>query len=251
MRGFTRWRSRSLACGPSARSTATRAVARRRTPPIPGRPSRPGRRAGRPEVDPSVRARRVTLAGHRGLYVEIASPRDISNCRKYEGLWRDPERGIYGDGQVDRAGSSMSTASASRRRVGQPTGDHYGARRSHLNGRLAQSRRGSPESRTPSGPTAQDRPLIGTSATTGMTRMFMRCHWLSASRRRLIAAVRRTSRKARIADDPRTLRRTPATGRGGSDQEVTKPLVARDGELARTWVSYGPAAVRSVGRGGQ
>lgn len=45
---------------------------------------------------------RVTLAGHRGLYVELASPRDISTCGKYPGLWRDPERGIYGDGQVDR-----------------------------------------------------------------------------------------------------------------------------------------------------
>jgi hypothetical protein len=44
----------------------------------------------------------VTLAGHRGLYVELASPRDLSACGKYPGLWRQPERGIYGDGQVDR-----------------------------------------------------------------------------------------------------------------------------------------------------
>jgi hypothetical protein len=43
----------------------------------------------------------VTLAGHRGLYVEVTSPRDISRCAKYPGLWREPERGIYGDGQVD------------------------------------------------------------------------------------------------------------------------------------------------------
>jgi hypothetical protein len=43
----------------------------------------------------------VTLAGHEGVYVELASPRDISTCTKYPGLWREPERGIYNDGQVD------------------------------------------------------------------------------------------------------------------------------------------------------
>jgi hypothetical protein len=44
----------------------------------------------------------VTLAGHRGLYVELVSPRDLSGCGKYPGLWRDPERPIYGGGQVDQ-----------------------------------------------------------------------------------------------------------------------------------------------------
>jgi hypothetical protein len=46
--------------------------------------------------------KQVTLDGHRGLYVELASPRDISSCGKYPGLWRNPERPIYGGGQVDR-----------------------------------------------------------------------------------------------------------------------------------------------------
>ena len=44
----------------------------------------------------------VTLAGHPGLYVELASPRDLSDCGNHPGLWRQPERGIYGKRQVDR-----------------------------------------------------------------------------------------------------------------------------------------------------
>jgi hypothetical protein len=44
----------------------------------------------------------VTLAGYRGLYVELASPRDISKCDQHPGLWGDPgSRGIYSDDQVD------------------------------------------------------------------------------------------------------------------------------------------------------
>lgn len=44
----------------------------------------------------------VTLAGYRGLYVELASPRDISECDRYPQLWGDPgSRGIYSDDQVD------------------------------------------------------------------------------------------------------------------------------------------------------
>jgi hypothetical protein len=42
----------------------------------------------------------VTLAGYQGLYVELASPHDISKCDKYPTLWDG--RGIYGDDQVDR-----------------------------------------------------------------------------------------------------------------------------------------------------
>lgn len=42
----------------------------------------------------------VTLAGHEGLYVELASPRDISRCEDTGSLWNG--RGIYGDGQVDQ-----------------------------------------------------------------------------------------------------------------------------------------------------
>jgi hypothetical protein len=45
----------------------------------------------------------VTLAGHHGLYVELASPRDISKCGKDPALWGDPGgRGIYSDHQIDR-----------------------------------------------------------------------------------------------------------------------------------------------------
>jgi hypothetical protein len=44
----------------------------------------------------------VTIAGHPGQYVELASPRDLSGCEKYPGLWREPERPIYRNGQVDR-----------------------------------------------------------------------------------------------------------------------------------------------------
>lgn len=45
----------------------------------------------------------VTLAGHRGLYVEVSSPRDLGRCDEEAGLWNDPGgRGIYGAGQVDR-----------------------------------------------------------------------------------------------------------------------------------------------------
>jgi hypothetical protein len=44
----------------------------------------------------------VTLAGYRGLYVELASPRDVSKCDQHPGLWGDPgSRGIYSDDQVD------------------------------------------------------------------------------------------------------------------------------------------------------
>jgi hypothetical protein len=44
----------------------------------------------------------TTLAGHDGLYVEVRSPRDLSRCDQYPGLWNDPGgRGIYGPGQVD------------------------------------------------------------------------------------------------------------------------------------------------------
>jgi hypothetical protein len=43
--------------------------------------------------------RPVTVAGHQGLYVELASPRDISKCDQDPGLWGG--RGIYSDGQVD------------------------------------------------------------------------------------------------------------------------------------------------------
>ena len=41
----------------------------------------------------------VTIDGHQGLYVELTSPRDLSNCMD-PGLWDG--RGIYVDGQVDR-----------------------------------------------------------------------------------------------------------------------------------------------------
>ena len=44
----------------------------------------------------------MALAGHRGLYVELTGPGDLSDCGKYPGLWRHPERPIYGNGQVDR-----------------------------------------------------------------------------------------------------------------------------------------------------
>jgi hypothetical protein len=45
----------------------------------------------------------VTLAGHHGLYVEVASPRDLSRCDPQPGLWNHPGgRGIYNGGQVDR-----------------------------------------------------------------------------------------------------------------------------------------------------
>jgi hypothetical protein len=43
----------------------------------------------------------VTLGGHEGLYVELASPRHLSRCEKYPGLWREPDRGIYSDSQMD------------------------------------------------------------------------------------------------------------------------------------------------------
>jgi hypothetical protein len=43
--------------------------------------------------------RPVTVAGYQGLYVELASPDDISKCDQNRGLWRG--RGIYSDGQVD------------------------------------------------------------------------------------------------------------------------------------------------------
>ncbi|MBA2559533.1 MAG: hypothetical protein H0V07_06520 [Propionibacteriales bacterium] len=46
---------------------------------------------------------RITLAGHEGLYVELASPRDISRCDPNPGLWGDPGgRGIYSDNQIDQ-----------------------------------------------------------------------------------------------------------------------------------------------------
>jgi hypothetical protein len=45
----------------------------------------------------------VTLAGYGGLYVELASPNDLSTCDPEPGLWGDPgARGIYSAGQVDR-----------------------------------------------------------------------------------------------------------------------------------------------------
>lgn len=46
----------------------------------------------------------VTLAGHRGLYLEVTSPDDIGRCDPDAALWRDPAGGgreIYNDGQVD------------------------------------------------------------------------------------------------------------------------------------------------------
>ncbi len=42
---------------------------------------------------------RVTLAGYQGQYVELTGPRDISTCDPPPGI--SPERGIYGDGQID------------------------------------------------------------------------------------------------------------------------------------------------------
>ncbi len=51
----------------------------------------------------ATRPRPVTLDGHRGLALELRSPRDLSRCKAGE-LWSDPlggGRGIYGDGQVD------------------------------------------------------------------------------------------------------------------------------------------------------
>jgi hypothetical protein len=45
----------------------------------------------------------VTIAGYRGLYVELASPHDVGRCDQTPGLWGDPgERGIYSDDQIDR-----------------------------------------------------------------------------------------------------------------------------------------------------
>jgi hypothetical protein len=45
----------------------------------------------------------VTLAGYKGLYVELAGPRELSRCSVAPQLWRNPGgRGIYGDDQVDR-----------------------------------------------------------------------------------------------------------------------------------------------------
>ena len=45
----------------------------------------------------------MTLAGYEGLYVELASPHDISRREQTGHLWRNPGgRGIYGDGQFDR-----------------------------------------------------------------------------------------------------------------------------------------------------
>lgn len=45
----------------------------------------------------------VTLDGYRGLYVEIHSPSDLSECVKVADLWGSPGgRGIYNDSQVDR-----------------------------------------------------------------------------------------------------------------------------------------------------
>ncbi len=68
--------------GPTVRDLADALVAQKST------------RASTPE--------RVTLAGHEGLYVELASPRDISRCDQDPGLWGDPgSRGIYSDGQID------------------------------------------------------------------------------------------------------------------------------------------------------
>ena len=42
----------------------------------------------------------VTLDGHQGLYVEMASPSDLDTCTNDRGLWDG--RGIYTDGQVDK-----------------------------------------------------------------------------------------------------------------------------------------------------
>lgn len=70
--------------GPTVRDLANALVAQKST------------RASTPE--------RATLAGHQGLYVELASPPDISRCDQDPGLWGDPgSRGIYSDGQIDRA----------------------------------------------------------------------------------------------------------------------------------------------------
>jgi hypothetical protein len=44
----------------------------------------------------------VNLAGYQGLYVELASPHDISKCDQDPRLWGDPGgRAIYSDDQVD------------------------------------------------------------------------------------------------------------------------------------------------------
>lgn len=44
----------------------------------------------------------VTLAGYKGLYLELVSPHDISRCEQTGHLWGNPGgRGIYNDGQVD------------------------------------------------------------------------------------------------------------------------------------------------------
>ena len=45
----------------------------------------------------------VSVAGHPGLYVELAGPHDISRCDQTPQLWADPgERGIFSDDQIDR-----------------------------------------------------------------------------------------------------------------------------------------------------
>ena len=46
--------------------------------------------------------RPVTLAGHHGFYVEVASPRDLSRCDPESGLWNDPGGRGISVGQVDR-----------------------------------------------------------------------------------------------------------------------------------------------------
>lgn len=43
--------------------------------------------------------KQVTIGGYDGLYVELASPHDISRCRQTGNLWEG--RGVYGDAQVD------------------------------------------------------------------------------------------------------------------------------------------------------
>lgn len=43
--------------------------------------------------------RRVTLAGHDGVYLELTGPRDITGCHPDPELWVG--RGIYGNRQVD------------------------------------------------------------------------------------------------------------------------------------------------------
>jgi len=48
----------------------------------------------------ATRPRPVRVDGHRGVYLELRSPGDLSDCTDPGELWVG--RGIYGPGQVDR-----------------------------------------------------------------------------------------------------------------------------------------------------